>query len=229
MGKKLLSMVLALVLALGVAVCANADWLRSEPHTFWDIPWTSTEEDVRAIVRDKANIELEKQDYIQDQFLLMYQGDRLALNGVNIEDIHFIFKKEKLHRISMSFLTLKGEKGIYDTLKSTHQKVLESVVKKYGEPTNGDLLVGETYYCYPYLDRDHPSELDYDLVDLAVECKSSLCLFSDWFNITLLMQIEPQGESYTGYVSLSYDDRTLFISGYGENRGSYGDKIEIEL
>ena len=229
MGKKLLSMVMALVIALDVAVCANADWLRSEPHTFWDIPWTSTEEDVRAIVRNKANIELEKQDYIQDQFLLMYQGDRLELNGVDIENIRFIFKKEKLHRISVSLLTLKGKKDIYDTLKSTHQKVLESVVKKYGEPTNGSLLVGETYYCYPYLDRDHPSKINYDLVDLAVDAKDYICVFSNWFNITSQMQIDPRGESYTGYVSLSYDDRTLFVSGYGEDRGSYGDKIEIEL
>ena len=229
MGKKLLSMVLALVMVLGMAVCANADWLRSEPYTFWDIPWTSTEEDVRAIVRDKANIELEKQDYIQDQFLLEYRGDLLTLNGVQVQELSFTFEEERLNWVILTFDKLKGEKDIYDALKNTHQKVLESVVKKYGEPTNGSLLVGETYYCYPYLDRDHPSELDYDLVDLAVECKSSLCLFSDWFNITLLMQIEPQGESYTGYVSLSYDDRTLFVSGYGEDRGSYGDKIEIEL
>ena len=76
MGKKLLSMVLALVLALGMAVCVNADVIhrdqaerdaaqarrdmseeeRASLFTLWGIPWGCTIEEAERIARENAGV-----------------------------------------------------------------------------------------------------------------------------------------------------------------------------
>ena len=73
MGKKLLSTMLALVMALSMAVCGGADEARLEDksaegvqealYTLWDIPWGSTQEEVIRLARENGNALAQQTEY----------------------------------------------------------------------------------------------------------------------------------------------------------------------
>ena len=195
MGKKLLSMVLALVLALGVAVCGGAEGertgdLQEELHTLWNIPFGCAPDEAIELAKKNAGVFLYKEYGSSGQCVKLVQGQQIInVLGWEIDKvilwirdnkykhgvIHYSFPPSKEYKM-LAWFAGNHIKDIYDKLTTLYGQYSDAIAYK-SDPNTKDISL--IFYWFP----DDQGKLDDRLIMQMLEENQDMLFEVTWSNV----------------------------------------------
>ena len=196
MGKKLLSMVLALVMALGMAVCGGAEdakpkgerteGVQEELYTLWGIPWGSTEEVVRQVVREKTGLELECKEYPKHLTLSTPIFKEMQLYGIPVHSLALGLDENGFQyaQMTLSSYRYNSKNALVQDTAAFLENIGGILYQRIGFPLNGSLLVGKEtkFYKFPFTAQ---GRFDIPLMNQILDENDSVTMYITWSNVKL--------------------------------------------
>ena len=238
MGKKLLSMVLALVMALGMAVCGEAEdampegerteGVQEELHTIWGIPWGSSEDEVIRLAKKNAGFTISQHEDQEDETWssgAIYTGFPNFKERLFVAPVFWFQKNQGLTDIMMdshvSFKLPLTREEASEVVIGFLKKIIDRLIHDYGPATAGILKIKTDkakQMSYQILNK----QKDIDLTSVLNALNENVIVSTQlvWTNVEFEMSYTytteaPQMGSYVWFsnkaIELKVDQENLLV------------------